>query len=71
MSRHSQIVSATPTRVGFAMGKLYEHLKAEERTTVMLMQKEGTSLRGVAKTMNRAPRSISRELGRQGAEGPL
>lgn len=51
------------------MGKLYEHLKPEERATVMLMQREGSSLRAVARTLNRSPSSISRELRRQGAEG--
>ena len=50
------------------MDKKYEQLKAEERATVMLMRREGCSVRAVARTLQRAPSSISRELARHGAE---
>ena len=53
------------------MGRLYEHLKPEERATVMLMQREGSSLRSIARTLNRSPSSISRELKRHSAEDRL
>jgi IS30 family transposase len=51
------------------MGKQYEQLKPEERATVMLMRREGSSLRAVARTLRRSPSSISRELARHGVEG--
>jgi transposase, IS30 family len=51
------------------MGKQYEQLKPEERATVMLMRREGSSLRAVARTLRRSPSSISRELARHRAEG--
>lgn len=51
------------------MGKLYEHLKPEERATVMLMRGAGSSLRAIARVLNRSPSSISRELVRHGTEG--
>ena len=53
------------------MGKHYEHLKPEERATVMLMRREGMSVRAVAGTLNRSPSSISRELSRHSVEGTL
>ena len=34
------------------MGKHYEHLKPEERAMVMLMRREGMSVRAVAGTLN-------------------
>lgn len=46
------------------MGKQYEQLKPEERATVMLMRQEGSSLRAVARQLQRSPSSISRELAR-------
>ena len=52
------------------MGKQYEQLKPEERATVMLMRREGLSVRAVARTLQRSPSSISRELARHGVEGP-
>ena len=51
------------------MGKTYEHLKPEERATVMLMRREGSSLRAIASALHRAPSSISRELKRHGTAG--
>jgi IS30 family transposase len=51
------------------MGKKYEQLKPEERATVMLMRQEGSSLRAVARQLQRSPSSISRELARHRVEG--
>src|SRR5512143_1305898 len=50
------------------MGKQYEQLKPEERAIVMLMRREGYSMRAVARTLQRAPSSISRELARHRLE---
>jgi IS30 family transposase len=43
------------------MGTHYEQLSAEERATMMLMAQEGQSLRAMARTLHRAPSTISRE----------
>lgn len=43
------------------MGTHYEQLSAEERATIMLMANEGKSLRAKARTLRRAPSTISRE----------
>jgi IS30 family transposase len=43
------------------MGTHYEQLSAEERATMMLMAHEGKSLRAMARTLHRAPSTISRE----------
>jgi IS30 family transposase len=43
------------------MGTHYEQLSAEERATMMLMAHEGQSLRAMARTLHRAPSTISRE----------
>ena len=43
------------------MGTHYEQLSAEERATIMVMAQEGQSLRAMARTMHRAPSTISRE----------
>lgn len=43
------------------MGPHYEQLSAEERATIMLMANEGKSLRAMARTLRRAPSTISRE----------
>ena len=43
------------------MGTHYEQLSAEERATIMLMANEGKSLRAMARTLHRAPSTISRE----------
>ncbi|HNG02300.1 MAG TPA: IS30 family transposase [Nitrospira sp.] len=50
------------------MGTNYEHLNAEERATIMLMQGEGCSLRAMARRLHRAPSTISRELERNSEE---
>jgi IS30 family transposase len=44
------------------MEKSYNHLKPEERDTVMLMMRDGATLRSVARTLSRAPSTISSEL---------
>jgi len=51
------------------MEKSYNHLKPEERATVMLMMREGATVRSVARTLCRAPSTISRELKRNCPDG--
>ena len=46
------------------MGKHYEQLKPEDRATVMLMDREGSSLRAMPRTVGRSPSTISREINR-------
>jgi transposase, IS30 family len=46
------------------MGTSYEHLTAEERSTLMLMRAEGSSQRAIARNLGRSPSTISRELAR-------
>jgi transposase, IS30 family len=49
--------------------KQYKHLSAEERATIMLMQREGSGMREVGRYLNRSASTISRELARDlGAE---
>ena len=43
-------------------GKSYNYLKPEERATVMLMMRDGAMVRSIARTLSRAPSTISREL---------
>ena len=51
------------------MGKFHEQLKPEERATVMLMDREGSSVRAMARTLGWSPSTISRELTRHRVEG--
>ena len=51
------------------MEKSYNHLKPEERATLMLMLREGATVRSVARTLRRAPSTISRELKRNCPDG--
>ena len=51
------------------MGKQYEQLKPEERATVMLMDREGSSLRAMSRALKRSPSTISREMIRHRVEG--
>jgi IS30 family transposase len=53
------------------MEKSYNHLRPEERATVMLMRREGSTVRAVARTLGRAPSTISRELQRNCTDGQL
>jgi IS30 family transposase len=46
------------------MKKHYTQLKPEERATLMLMRREGASLRAVARELQRSPSSMSREVAR-------
>jgi IS30 family transposase len=46
------------------MAKIYTHLSVQERAIVMLMWDDKCSIRAIAKRLNRAPSSISRELKR-------
>ena len=49
------------------MTKHFEQLSAEERATIMVMAQEGQSLRAMARTLHRAPSTISREWRRHRA----
>ena len=42
--------------------KRYQQLSAEERATIMLMQREGNGLREMGRFLKRSPSTISREL---------
>jgi IS30 family transposase len=53
------------------MGEYYRHLVAEERAGIMLMGMVGLSVRAIARTLNRHPSTISRELRRQPYHGRL
>ncbi len=43
------------------MTKYFEQLSAEERVTIRVMAQKGQSLRAMARTLHRAPSTISRE----------
>jgi IS30 family transposase len=51
------------------MGNSYEQLSPEERATVMLMDREGSSVRAMARTLGRSPSTISREIARHAVPG--
>jgi transposase, IS30 family len=51
------------------MEKSYNPLRPEERATVMLMMREGATVRSVASTLGRAPSTISREWQRNCPDG--
>ena len=51
------------------MEKSYNHLKPEERAAVMLMLRDGATVRSVARTLNRAPSTISRALKKNCPDG--
>ena len=48
------------------MGTNYKHLSCEERTLIQLSLEQGCTLRVIARSRQRAPSSISRELKRNG-----
>ena len=50
------------------MGTNYDQLSAEERATLMVMKAQGCKLRAIARSLQRAPSTISRELSRNGTE---
>jgi len=56
-------------RVGCWDGKSYNYLKPEERATVMLMMRDGAMVRSIARTLSRAPSTISRELKKNCPDG--
>jgi len=47
----------------------YRHLSTTERITLMLMIRQGASLRAVARELNRSPSTLSRELRRHVVDG--
>jgi len=52
------------------MGTSYNHLSCEERTMIQLSLEQGCTLRAIARSVQRAPSSISRELKRNGWLNP-
>ena len=48
----------------------YKHLSCEERTMIQLSLEQGYTLRAIARSVQRAPSSISRELKRNGWNNP-
>jgi transposase, IS30 family len=53
------------------MEKSYNHLRPEERATMMLMMREGATVRTVASTLGRAPSTISCEWQRNCPDGQI
>ena len=51
------------------MGKNYEHLSVEERALIQCKLEQGCKLRAIARSLQRAPSTISRELKRCGWRG--
>jgi transposase, IS30 family len=47
------------------MGKQYSHLDSNERAVIMVMRRAGSSLRAIARRLDRDPSTISREIRRQ------
>ncbi|MDA1373105.1 MAG: helix-turn-helix domain-containing protein, partial [Proteobacteria bacterium] len=52
------------------MGTNYKHLSCKERTMIQLSLEQGCPLRVIARSLQRAPRSIRRELKRNGWTNP-
>ena len=52
------------------MGTNYKHLSCEEPTITQLSLEQGCTLRVIARSRQRAPSSISRELKRNGWTNP-
>ena len=52
------------------MGTNYKHLSCEERAMIQLSLEQGCTLRAIARSVQRAPSSISRELRRNGWSHP-
>ena len=52
------------------MGTKYEHLSCEECTMIQLGLEQGWTQRAIARCVQRAPSSISRELNRNGWSNP-
>ena len=48
------------------MGKKYEHLRIEERTMIQLGLEQGCTLRAIARSVQRSPSTVTRELARNG-----
>jgi len=57
--------------VTYDPGCSYSHLESTERATIMLMRRDGSSLRAIARRLDRDPSTISREIRRQPADGTL
>ena len=52
------------------MGRVYEQLSLEERCEIARLRGSGSSLRQIAAALDREPSTISRELKRNGGQGP-
>jgi IS30 family transposase len=50
------------------MGKQYQHLSAEERAVIQIERRNGSSLRSIARTLDRSVSTISREVLRNEVE---
>ena len=48
------------------MTRTYEQLSAEDRGVIMALSSQGSSARAIARTLERAPSTITRELRRNG-----
>ncbi|WP_186044495.1 helix-turn-helix domain-containing protein, partial [Burkholderia gladioli] len=53
------------------MKKMYRHLSAEERATLMTERARHTSVRAIAKLLGRSPSTLTRELARNRADSML
>jgi len=53
------------------MGEHYSHLAAAERAAIMLLRRDGTGVRQIARKLKRSPSTISREIRRQPYHGRL
>ncbi|KXS47367.1 IS30 family transposase [Marinobacter persicus] len=51
------------------MNNHYRHLSTTDRVTLMLMMRQGASLRAVARELKRSPSTLSRELRRHAVDG--
>lgn len=52
------------------MLKSYKHLNTEERVTLMLMRRQGESLRSIGRLLGRSASTLSRELNRNTSSSP-
>jgi hypothetical protein len=49
----------------------YQQLQPEDRITIATMRQRGCSVRAIARTLERAPSTIARELARNASVGKL
>jgi len=51
------------------MEKHYHHLSSTDRVTLVLLKRQGLSLRAIASELDRSPSTLSRELQRRAVGG--